>query len=88
MASPPCRTDPDFVLGKVYPMSAPLRGSAYSGVVAETNFRTFDDASERLRTEAKTCSKQRLKEIYQQIADEIMAEIAKLEPCKDNTTFP
>ncbi len=36
-----------------------------------------------LREEAKTCSKPRLKEIYQQIADEIMAEIAKLEPVAD-----
>ena len=33
-----------------------------------------------LRSEAETCSKPRLKEIYQQVADEIMAEIAKLEP--------
>jgi 1-acyl-sn-glycerol-3-phosphate acyltransferase len=33
---------------------------------------------EVLRAEAKTCPKPRLKEIYQQIADEIMAEIAKL----------
>src|SRR3989475_10208629 len=31
---------------------------------------------EELRAEAKTCSKTRLKEIYQQIADEIMAAIA------------
>jgi 1-acyl-sn-glycerol-3-phosphate acyltransferase len=37
-----------------------------------------------LRTEAKTCSKPRLKEIYQEIADEIMAAIAKLEPIADN----
>ena len=36
-----------------------------------------------LRSEAKTCSKPRLKEIYQQIADEIMAAIAKLEPGED-----
>ena len=36
-----------------------------------------------LRIEAETCSKQRLKEIYQQVADEIMAEIAKLEPVED-----
>ena len=35
---------------------------------------------EALRAEAKTCDKQRLKEIYQQVADEIMAAIAKLEP--------
>lgn len=32
-----------------------------------------------LRSEAKICSKPRLKEIYQQVADEIMAAIAKLE---------
>lgn len=36
-----------------------------------------------LRTEAKTCAKPRLKEIYQQVADEIMAAIAKLEPKAD-----
>jgi 1-acyl-sn-glycerol-3-phosphate acyltransferase len=33
-----------------------------------------------LREEARICSKPRLKEIYQQVADEIMAEIARLEP--------
>ena len=38
---------------------------------------------EALRAEAKTCSKLRLKEIYQQVADEIMAAIAKLEPKED-----
>ncbi len=38
---------------------------------------------EALRAEAKTCPKARLKEIYQQIADEIMAAIAKLEPKAD-----
>ncbi|HEY4953119.1 MAG TPA: lysophospholipid acyltransferase family protein [Verrucomicrobiae bacterium] len=38
---------------------------------------------EKLRAEAKTCSKPRLKEIYQEVADEIMAAIAKLEPKKD-----
>jgi 1-acyl-sn-glycerol-3-phosphate acyltransferase len=36
-----------------------------------------------LRAEAAACSKQRLKEIYQQVADEIMAEITRLEPRKD-----
>ena len=35
---------------------------------------------EKLRAEAKTCDKARLKEIYQQVADEIMAAIARLEP--------
>lgn len=33
-----------------------------------------------LRAEAKTCDKARLKAIYQQVSDEIMAEIARLEP--------
>lgn len=36
-----------------------------------------------LRTEAKDCSKARLKQIYQQVADEIMAAVAKLEPHAD-----
>jgi 1-acyl-sn-glycerol-3-phosphate acyltransferase len=35
---------------------------------------------EALRVEARTCDKARLKEIYQQVADEIMAAIAALEP--------
>ncbi len=38
---------------------------------------------EKLRAEARNCSKARLKEIYQEIADEIMAAIAKLEPRED-----
>jgi hypothetical protein len=38
---------------------------------------------EKLRAEAKVCSKARLKEIYQEVADEIMAAIAKLEPKAD-----
>jgi 1-acyl-sn-glycerol-3-phosphate acyltransferase len=38
---------------------------------------------EGLRAEAKTCSKARLKEIYQQVADEIMAAIARLGPTGD-----
>jgi len=38
---------------------------------------------EALRAEAKTCPKPRLKEIYQEVADAIMAEIAKLEPKAD-----
>jgi 1-acyl-sn-glycerol-3-phosphate acyltransferase len=43
---------------------------------------------EKLRAEAKSCSKARLKEIYQEVADEIMTAIAKLEPCADKETFP
>ena len=39
---------------------------------------------EELRAEAKSCSKARLKEIYQQIAQEIMAAIAKLEAKADD----
>jgi 1-acyl-sn-glycerol-3-phosphate acyltransferase len=38
---------------------------------------------EKLRAEAEASSKARLKEIYQQVADEIMAAIAKLEPHAD-----
>jgi 1-acyl-sn-glycerol-3-phosphate acyltransferase len=38
---------------------------------------------ERLRVEAKDCSKPRLKEIYQQVADEIMAAIQALDPVHD-----
>ena len=36
-----------------------------------------------LRAEAKNCSKERLKEIYQQVADEIMAAIGRLEPKRE-----
>jgi 1-acyl-sn-glycerol-3-phosphate acyltransferase len=36
-----------------------------------------------LRAEARTCSKPRLKEIYQQIADQIMSAIAQLQPADD-----
>ncbi len=42
----------------------------------------------QLRAEARVCSKPRLKDIYQQVADELMAAIAKLEPCEDKTRFP
>jgi 1-acyl-sn-glycerol-3-phosphate acyltransferase len=38
---------------------------------------------EALRAEAAVCGKPRLKEIYQQVASEVMAEIMKLEPKKD-----
>jgi 1-acyl-sn-glycerol-3-phosphate acyltransferase len=41
-----------------------------------------------LRAEARTCSKDRLKEIYQQAADEVMAAIARLQPCRDKAQFP
>jgi 1-acyl-sn-glycerol-3-phosphate acyltransferase len=37
----------------------------------------------KLRAEAKTCDKARLKQIYQQVADEIMVAIAKLEAKQD-----
>jgi 1-acyl-sn-glycerol-3-phosphate acyltransferase len=36
-----------------------------------------------LRAEAETCSKPRLKEIYQEVANQVMAEIAKLQPQHD-----
>ena len=41
-----------------------------------------------LRAEAKGCTKQRLKEIYQQVADEIMTAIAALGPYEDQSEFP
>jgi len=41
-----------------------------------------------LRSESKTCSKLRLKQIYQEIADQIMAAIAKLEACEEKEKFP
>ena len=45
-------------------------------------------AFEQLRAEAKACSKERLKQIYQQAANEIMTAIAQLEPYADKTEFP
>ena len=42
---------------------------------------------EQLRAEAKTCAKPRLKQIYQEVADEIMGAIGKLEPYEDVETF-
>jgi 1-acyl-sn-glycerol-3-phosphate acyltransferase len=41
-----------------------------------------------LRAEAQTCSKTRLKEIYQQVANEILSAISKLQPCEDIERFP
>jgi 1-acyl-sn-glycerol-3-phosphate acyltransferase len=43
--------------------------------------RSMDFA--KLRAEAKTCDKQRLKQIYQEVADDIMREISRLEPKAD-----
>jgi hypothetical protein len=40
-----------------------------------------------LRAEAQACSKPRLKEIYQEIADDIMIAIAKLEPVREVSLF-
>jgi 1-acyl-sn-glycerol-3-phosphate acyltransferase len=41
-----------------------------------------------LRAEARICSKTRLKEIYQQVANEILSAIFDLQPCKDVDRFP
>lgn len=41
-----------------------------------------------LRAEARHCSKDRLKGIYQEVADELMRAIAALEPCEDKERFP
>ncbi len=43
---------------------------------------------EALRAEAASCSKPRLKQIYQQVADEIMSAIGAIEPFQEKTTFP
>jgi 1-acyl-sn-glycerol-3-phosphate acyltransferase len=43
---------------------------------------------DQFRAEAQNCSRERLKAIYQQVADEIMAAIAKLEPYADKERFP
>jgi 1-acyl-sn-glycerol-3-phosphate acyltransferase len=41
-----------------------------------------------LRAEAERCSKERLKGIYQEVADELMRAIGGLEPCRDRDIFP
>jgi 1-acyl-sn-glycerol-3-phosphate acyltransferase len=41
-----------------------------------------------LRAEAEICRKPRLKELYRQVADDIMVAIARLEPHTDKETFP
>jgi len=43
---------------------------------------------EVLRTEAKQCSKSRLREIYEEISTDVMLQIHRLEPHRDLTTFP
>ena len=43
---------------------------------------------EELRAEARTCSRPRLKEIYQTVADDLMAAVSKLEPHRDKSEFP
>jgi len=39
---------------------------------------------EKLRAEARTCSRERLKAIYLEVANELMAAIARLEPGEDS----
>ncbi len=43
---------------------------------------------EALRDEARRCPKPRLKEIYQDVADELMRQIAALQPCEEKESFP
>jgi 1-acyl-sn-glycerol-3-phosphate acyltransferase len=43
---------------------------------------------ELLRAEAKTASRVRVKEIYQEVADEILQAITRLEACEDKESFP
>ncbi len=40
------------------------------------------------RAEALDCTKARLKAIYQEVADELMTVISRLQPCADVRTFP
>ena len=40
------------------------------------------------RAQSRICPKSRLKEIYREVADRLMREIAKLEPCGDKAEFP
>ena len=42
----------------------------------------------KARAEAALCSKARLKQIYQEIADQIMDAIRDLEPCREKARFP
>ncbi len=41
-----------------------------------------------VRAEARTCGKDRLKQIYQEVSDAIMAAIARLQPATDRPRFP
>jgi 1-acyl-sn-glycerol-3-phosphate acyltransferase len=41
-----------------------------------------------LRTEAQACGKARLREIYQEVTDEIMSAIRQLQPFEDKERFP
>ncbi len=43
---------------------------------------------ESVRTEARTCAKARLKQLYQEVADQVMAAIAALQPFADVDQFP
>jgi len=43
---------------------------------------------EQYRTEAQTCSKQRLKQLYQEVADDLMTAIGNLGPYRDKAQFP
>ena len=41
-----------------------------------------------LRAQAERCGKDRLKQIYQEVADQIMQEIGRLQPFEDKDLFP
>lgn len=43
---------------------------------------------ERERAEAASCSKPRLKQIYQEVADSLMSAIGQLQPFEERSTFP
>jgi 1-acyl-sn-glycerol-3-phosphate acyltransferase len=72
-----------FGMFEAWPRSRPL---PLPGRVTVKFGRPLDFAA--LRAEAKVCSKPRLKAIYQQVTNELMAEIGRLEPAEDVRRFP
>jgi len=72
-----------FGMFEAWPRSRPL---PLPGRVTVKFGRPLDFVA--LRAEAKVCSKPRLKAIYQQVTDELMAEIGRLEPAEEVRRFP
>ena len=62
-------------------------GSRHDAVIRAVKYGLPLDFTKE-RAEAKNCPKARLKEIYQQVAERLMREIAKLAPCAELSSFP